>query len=312
MLGDDDWRAVDGRRRRDREALAGAGRRHLGTRRPALGALPARLRVRAARDRGGGRAAGSRRAAGTGSGRRPGGARWPTRSRPASPTACTRRGRWQRAPDDERVDAALLLPVIRGGFGLADPRNMATIEAVRDELGADGFVYRFRHDDRPLHKAEGAFLLCGFWMALVEHALRQPGRRRALVRAEPVGGRAGRAVHRGVRRAPAAAAREPAAGVRARGDARVRGDAVPRRPARRCGRLGRRPSGGSRQNGAGCADPDGEPRLPGGVVQGPDGGAVAGGDRPNLAEGPPSAPGHSRTSVSLRYAALQKNVCHDP
>ena len=34
-------------------------------------------------------------------------------------------------------------------------------------------MYRFRHDDRPLHKAEGAFLLCGFWMALVEHALRQ-------------------------------------------------------------------------------------------------------------------------------------------
>jgi GH15 family glucan-1,4-alpha-glucosidase len=35
---------------------------------------------------------------------------------------------------------------------------------------ADGFVYRFRHGARPLHKAEGAFLLSGFWMALVEHA----------------------------------------------------------------------------------------------------------------------------------------------
>jgi alpha,alpha-trehalase len=79
-------------------------------------------------------------------------------------------GRWQRAPDDERVDAALLLSVIRGGTGLQDPRNTATIEAVRTELGADGFVYRFRHDNRPLHMAEGAFLLCGFWMALAEHA----------------------------------------------------------------------------------------------------------------------------------------------
>ena len=47
-------------------------------------------------------------------------------------------------------------------------------------------MYRFRHDDRPLHKAEGAFLLCGFWMALGRARLRQPGRRRALVRAEPV------------------------------------------------------------------------------------------------------------------------------
>ncbi|TVZ00714.1 glycoside hydrolase family 15 protein [Trebonia kvetii] len=83
-------------------------------------------------------------------------------------------GRWQRAPDDERPDAALLLSVIRGGFDLADPRVKATIGAVRDELSADGFVYRFRHDDRPLHKAEGAFLLCGFWMALVEHAYGSP------------------------------------------------------------------------------------------------------------------------------------------
>jgi GH15 family glucan-1,4-alpha-glucosidase len=79
-------------------------------------------------------------------------------------------GRWQRAPDDERVDAALL-PAIRGGLTPDDPRNAATIEAVRTELASDGFVYRFRHDARPLREAEGAFLLCGFWMAQVEHAL---------------------------------------------------------------------------------------------------------------------------------------------
>jgi alpha,alpha-trehalase len=83
-------------------------------------------------------------------------------------------GRWQRAPDDKRVDAALLLPVVRGGFPPGDPRNLATVEAVRRELAADGFVYRFRHDDRPLHQAEGAFLLCGFWMALTEHACGNP------------------------------------------------------------------------------------------------------------------------------------------
>jgi alpha,alpha-trehalase len=83
-------------------------------------------------------------------------------------------GRWQRAPDDERVDAALLLPAIRGGFAIEDPRALATIDAVRRELASDGYVYRFRHDARPLHKAEGAFLLCGFWMALVDHALGDP------------------------------------------------------------------------------------------------------------------------------------------
>jgi GH15 family glucan-1,4-alpha-glucosidase len=79
-------------------------------------------------------------------------------------------GRWQRAPDDERADAALLLPAIRGALPVDDPRSAATLAAVRSELASDGYVYRFRHDPRPLHEAEGAFLLCGFWMALAEHA----------------------------------------------------------------------------------------------------------------------------------------------
>jgi alpha,alpha-trehalase len=43
---------------------------------------------------------------------------------------------------------------------------VATLEAVRAELARDGYVYRFRHDQRPLHEAEGAFTLCGFAMAL--------------------------------------------------------------------------------------------------------------------------------------------------
>jgi alpha,alpha-trehalase len=41
---------------------------------------------------------------------------------------------------------------------------------VQAELGVDGYMYRFRHDDRPLHLAEGAFLLCGLWMSLAAHA----------------------------------------------------------------------------------------------------------------------------------------------
>ena len=75
-------------------------------------------------------------------------------------------GRWQRAPGDPRADASLLLPVIRGAVPADDPRARATIAEVAAELADDGFVYRFRHDDRPLHRTEGAFLLCGFWMAL--------------------------------------------------------------------------------------------------------------------------------------------------
>jgi GH15 family glucan-1,4-alpha-glucosidase len=83
-------------------------------------------------------------------------------------------GRWQRAPDDERVDAALLLPAIRGALPASDPRSVATLVAVRAELACDGYVYRFRQDHRPLQEAEGAFTLCGFLMVLAEHQQGNP------------------------------------------------------------------------------------------------------------------------------------------
>ncbi len=88
-------------------------------------------------------------------------------------------GRWQRAPDDERVDVALLLPALRGAVPPDDRRSIATLDAVVDDLTQDGYVYRFRHDQRPLNEAEGAFLLCGFQTALAEH---QQGRREAALR----------------------------------------------------------------------------------------------------------------------------------
>jgi GH15 family glucan-1,4-alpha-glucosidase len=87
-------------------------------------------------------------------------------------------GRWQRAPDDPRVDAALLLPAIRGGGPAGDPRARATLASVEEELCQDGYVYRYRHDDRPLEEAEGAFSLCGFALAL---AFLQEGRREEAV-----------------------------------------------------------------------------------------------------------------------------------
>jgi GH15 family glucan-1,4-alpha-glucosidase len=75
-------------------------------------------------------------------------------------------GRWQRAPDDPGVDAALLLPAVRGAIPADDPRSIATWQAVIEELADDGYVYRFRHRPGPLDEAEGAFLLCGFHLAL--------------------------------------------------------------------------------------------------------------------------------------------------
>ncbi|HEV2633591.1 MAG TPA: glycoside hydrolase family 15 protein [Actinocrinis sp.] len=82
-------------------------------------------------------------------------------------------GRWQRAPGDERIDSALLIPAVRGALPASDPRTVATLAAAMQELGRDGYMYRYRIDERPLDQAEGAFLLCGFATSL---ALHQQGR----------------------------------------------------------------------------------------------------------------------------------------
>jgi isomaltose glucohydrolase len=57
-------------------------------------------------------------------------------------------GRFRRGPNDERLDGSLLwLGVPFGVLPLDDPRIVATVEAIRDELtGPDGGVYRYRGD----------------------------------------------------------------------------------------------------------------------------------------------------------------------
>jgi GH15 family glucan-1,4-alpha-glucosidase len=88
-------------------------------------------------------------------------------------------GRWQRSPGDPGPDAALLMPAIRGAVPADDPRTARTLRAYLAELTQDGYAYRFRHDERPLGEAEGAFLLCGFVVAL---ALQQQGREQEAAR----------------------------------------------------------------------------------------------------------------------------------
>ena len=78
-------------------------------------------------------------------------------------------GRWQRASDDTRLDASLLLAPIRGAIPPDDPRSIATLTAYLAELTEDGYAYRYRADDAPLGQAEGAFLLCGFIVALAQN-----------------------------------------------------------------------------------------------------------------------------------------------
>ncbi|MEU9098593.1 glycoside hydrolase family 15 protein [Streptomyces sp. NPDC048361] len=78
-------------------------------------------------------------------------------------------GRWQRSASDPTLDAALLLPPLRGALAADDPRTTSTLSAYTEELTRDHYAYRFRHDQRPLEEAEGAFLFCGYLMAMAEH-----------------------------------------------------------------------------------------------------------------------------------------------
>ena len=80
-------------------------------------------------------------------------------------------GRWHRSREDPRIDAALLFAGIRGATSPDDPRALATLRAVESELSEDFYCWRFRPDGRPLGEAEGAFVLCGFAMALALHAV---------------------------------------------------------------------------------------------------------------------------------------------
>jgi len=90
-----------------------------------------------------------------------------------SSDCCHPSGRWQRSPDDPRVDGALLLPIIRGAVPMHDPGTVKTVRAILDDLGDQHYLYRFRHDERPLGDSEGAFVLCGFLASL---ALEKLGR----------------------------------------------------------------------------------------------------------------------------------------
>jgi alpha,alpha-trehalase len=81
-------------------------------------------------------------------------------------------GRWQRSATDKALDGSLLLAGIRGAVPPDDPRTVETLQAYMAELVEHGYAYRFRHDDRPLAEAEGAFLLCSFVLSL---ALLQQG-----------------------------------------------------------------------------------------------------------------------------------------
>ncbi len=79
-------------------------------------------------------------------------------------------GRWKRADDDDRVDASLMLPTLRGAVDIDDPRSLATLESIEKDLVQDGYCHRFR-SKLPLGDSEGAFSVCSFWLALLHFQL---------------------------------------------------------------------------------------------------------------------------------------------
>jgi GH15 family glucan-1,4-alpha-glucosidase len=64
----------------------------------------------------------------------------------------------------EEADSALLLAPIHGLLPAGDPRCLATIDWLRAELGDGDYIHRYKMDDG-VGGEEGAFVLCGFWLA---------------------------------------------------------------------------------------------------------------------------------------------------
>lgn len=64
------------------------------------------------------------------------------------------------------VDGALLSMPLHDLLPPDDPRLVATVARIRDELGTGPFIHRYHVDDG-VGGAEGAFVLCGFWLAEV-------------------------------------------------------------------------------------------------------------------------------------------------
>jgi GH15 family glucan-1,4-alpha-glucosidase len=77
---------------------------------------------------------------------------------------------YTRAPDDDALDASLLLAVLADYDRRDSTRLLSTVEAVRRGLSEGPLVHRYRSGDG-LAGEDGAFVACSFW--LVEALARQ-------------------------------------------------------------------------------------------------------------------------------------------
>ena len=74
-----------------------------------------------------------------------------------------RRGVFVQCFDEPQLDASLLLLPAVGFVEYQDERMLRTADAIREELGVNGFIRRYHRDEQ--EGREGAFLACSFWLA---------------------------------------------------------------------------------------------------------------------------------------------------
>lgn len=85
--------------------------------------------------------------------------------------------------ETDEVDAALLMLPMVGFLPADDPRVLATIRAVQEDLGVDGLVLRYRTETGVdgLQGEEHPFLICNFWLVIALTAAGQRGEADALM-----------------------------------------------------------------------------------------------------------------------------------
>lgn len=63
------------------------------------------------------------------------------------------------------MDSSLLLLPIFGFVDFKDERMIRTTDAIMQDLGEDGLLYRYPQSDDGMEEGEGVFLACSFWLA---------------------------------------------------------------------------------------------------------------------------------------------------
>ena len=111
---------------------------------------------------------------------------WEARAEEIKDDICTHgvdeRGVFTQRYGEPALDASLLLVPLFRFLPADDPRVVATVRAIADELTVDGLVLRYRVEetDDGLGTEEGAFLICSFWLVSALSEIGDRERARAL------------------------------------------------------------------------------------------------------------------------------------